>query len=81
MPDQTVAWQKAKSSRDGGVIQHLVVGGDLLALCGVMSLEYSVAGASRSADPAVERCSDCCWIALEAAQMAAAQPAGGDRRG
>ncbi|PKQ30906.1 MAG: hypothetical protein CVT62_10560 [Actinobacteria bacterium HGW-Actinobacteria-2] len=75
-----MAWQKAKVSRGGAVVQHLVVGGDLLALCGVMSLEYSVANASQSPDPAVERCTECCWIALEAAQMASV-PAGGESRG
>jgi hypothetical protein len=79
MPRGEVAWQKTRAGK-GEAIQHLVVAGDLLSLCGVMSLEYSVGSASQVAFPEVPRCEDCSWIALRAAQMVSV-PAGGESRG
>lgn len=80
MPEAKIAWQKTRHGK-GEPVQHLVIDGDLLSLCGVMSLEYSVGGAAPVAETGVARCEECCWIALEAARMVAQPAVGGDGRG
>ena len=70
MSRHDVRWQAANTAMEAPV-QHLVIGGDLLAICGAWRLEFATAPTTEQADPSVPRCPDCVWIVTELARLIA----------